>query len=391
MLEVGQKEINAVAKVIRSGRLFRHHEGSQCARFEQRYGEYLGTKHVHMCSSGTQALTAGLVGLGIGPGDEVIVPAHTYMATAIAVLSAGAIPVIVDIDESIALDPDALDDAIGPCTRAVIPVHMWGTVCDMRSIMRIARKRKLLVLEDACQCVGGGYEGRKVGTIGHAGAFSFNYFKNMTCGEGGAVVTKSGQASQRIRCAVDCCGFFWTGRRADEQPFAFNGARASEIEGALMNMQLDRIDGLLRRTRSQKKRVLKAVAKMADIVAPAHSLDHECGLTNIFNLPDAKSALKFAKQVGGGIAGQTGRHTFNEWDQILARRGSHHSALNPYTLPQNRKCRRTYPKTMCRTSLDILGRTVMVSNDPKRKADEVKALIARIESAAAAALKRPAK
>lgn len=384
MLEVGQKEIDAVAKVIRSGKLFRHNQDSQCARFEQRYSAYLGTKYVHLCASGTQALTAGLVGLGIGPGDEVIVPAHTYMATAIAVLSAGAIPVIVDVDASITMNPEALDDAIGPRTRAVIPVHMWGVVCNMRSIMRIARKRKLLVLEDACQCVGGGYERKKVGTIGHAGAYSFNYFKNMTCGEGGAVVTRSRQVSQRARCAIDSCGFYWTGRDSDAQPFASMGARGSEIEGAMMNAQLDRIDTLIRRMRSQKKRVITAMSKMSHLIAPSHSLDHECGLMNAFTLPDEASAERFAGETGGVIAGRTGRHTFNEWDQVLARRGAHHPALNPYTLPQNRKCRRTYPKSLCRASLDILGRTVMVQNDPKRNADDVKALIAKIRTAAEA-------
>ena len=139
--------------------------------------------------SGTYALTAAVIALGIGPGDEVLVPAHTYMATAMAVLAAGAIPVIVDVDESITIDPDAVDDAVGPRTRAVIPVHMWGAACAMDRIMEVAARHDLLVLEDTCQGIGGGYEGRKLGTIGHAGAFSFNYYKNITAGEGGAVCT----------------------------------------------------------------------------------------------------------------------------------------------------------------------------------------------------------
>src|SRR5947207_1738916 len=180
MYEAGQAEIDAIAKVIKSRKLFRYTEGSQCARFEQRWAKHLGVKFAHMTSSGTAALTAGLVGLGVGPGDEVLVPAHTYMATAVAVLAVGAIPVIVDINESITIDPHAVADAVGPRTRAVMPVHMWGVSCDMDAIMRIARKRKLLVLEDACQAVGGAYEGKMLGSIGHAGAFSFNYFKNIT-------------------------------------------------------------------------------------------------------------------------------------------------------------------------------------------------------------------
>jgi dTDP-4-amino-4,6-dideoxygalactose transaminase len=151
MLRFGNKEIQAVAAVARSGRLFRYQKGGQCGRFERRFSRYIGVPFVRMTSSGTVAIQAALAALGIGPGDEVIVPAHTYMATALAVLGVGAIPVIVDVDESITMDPSALDDAAGPRTRAVIPVHMWGLVCDMDAIMRVARRRKLLVVEDCAQ------------------------------------------------------------------------------------------------------------------------------------------------------------------------------------------------------------------------------------------------
>src|SRR6185503_1645984 len=189
MYRIGKPEIDAIAKVIESQKLFRYGKGSQCDLFEERYCKYLGVSGAYMTASGTAALTAALTAVHIGPGDEVIVPAHTYMATAVSVLAVGAIPVIVDIDASITLDPDAFEDAIGPQTRGVIPVHMWGQMCDMDAIMRISRKRKLAVVEDACQAVGGGYEGKKAGSIGNAGAFSFNYFKNMSCGEGGCVVS----------------------------------------------------------------------------------------------------------------------------------------------------------------------------------------------------------
>lgn len=235
MLRFGQKEIEAFTKVALSGKLFRYQQQGECGRFERRYGRHLGVKYVRMTSSGSTALAAALAGLGIGPGDEVIVPAHTYMATAVSVLAVGAIPVIVNIDESITLDPVALDDAVGPQTRAVIPVHMWGVVCEMDAIMTVARKRNLLVVEDACQCVGGGYNGRMAGAIGHAGAFSFNYFKNMTAGEGGAFVTNDEQAFKHGECMVDCCSFFWTGRQEEIRPFTAAGARASEFSGAIMN------------------------------------------------------------------------------------------------------------------------------------------------------------
>ena len=386
MLRVGQKEADAIAKVLMSGKIFRYHIGEQCARFERRYARYLGVKYVQMTSSGTTALTAALVGLGIGPGDEVIMPACTYMATAVSVLGAGAIPVIVDIDESITIDPAAVDAAVGPRTRAVIPVHMWGLSCDMGAIMRVARRRRLLVVEDACQSIGGGYRGRKLGSIGHAGGFSFNYYKNMTCGEGGAVVTRDAKAAERARCMIDCCNFYWNGRKAGQRPFISNGSRASELEGAMMNVQLDRLDGMIRALRRQKKRILRETAGTPLKPIRANSLDHECGSHVMYVLPTGPQADEFARLTGGTVAGKTGRHVYTEWDPIFARRGAHHRALDPFHLPANRRCRRNYTKSMCARSLDILSRTVMLGNHPDRKRGEVTARIRKIKSAAAAVL-----
>jgi dTDP-4-amino-4,6-dideoxygalactose transaminase len=177
MYKVGEEEIEAIARVIRDGTLFRYREDSECARFEARYAEVLGVAHFDMAASGTLALSAALIGLGIGPGDEVLVPAHTYMATATSVLAVGAIPVLVEIDDTLTLDPRELERAIGLRTRAVIPVHMWGTACAMDEVMDIAARRDLLVIEDACQGVGGGYEGRMMGSIGHAGCLFVQLFQ----------------------------------------------------------------------------------------------------------------------------------------------------------------------------------------------------------------------
>ncbi|NLF32666.1 MAG: DegT/DnrJ/EryC1/StrS family aminotransferase [Planctomycetes bacterium] len=387
MLEVGQKEIDAVAKVIRSGQMFRYHAGGQCERFEQRYAEMLGVRHVCMTSSGTTALTAAMVGLEIGPGDEVIVPSHTYMATAVAVLAAGAIPVLCDIDESITLDPAALAKAIGPRTRAVVPVHMWGVGCDMRAIRRVAKKHNLLIVEDACQAVGGDYRGKPLGTLGDAGAFSFNYFKNMTCGEGGAVATNSKAVMNRVRTMIDCCNAYWTGRKADVQPFVSNGSRASEIEGALLNVQLDRIGGLVSRLRKQKQRIAAASVKAGLTLTPVHNPEGECATQISYLFETPAQADRFAELAGGTVTGKTGRHTYTEWDAILARRGSHHPALDPFRLPANQKCRMEYGRDVCKASLDILARTVMIGLNPRAKAADVTAKIRRIAGAAQAVLR----
>jgi len=362
MYDAGDPEIDAIAQVIRDRKLFRYGgaSGGQCERFERRWAEHLGVPHCCQTSSGTAALTAALAGLGIGPGDEVIVPAHTYMATALAVLSVGAIPVIVDVDDTATIDPQAVEAALTDDVAAVIPVHMWGVPCDMDAIEAIARDRGLKVVEDACQAVGGSYRGRMLGGIGDAGAFSFNYYKNITCGEGGAVVAHDEAVFDRARCAVDPCAYYWNGRTPGAEPFAASGSRASEIEGAMLNAQLDRLPGFIDTLR-ERRRTLGDAAESAGLrVAPSHDADGDCG-ANLMLLTDAADeADALAQRVGGEVLLKTGRHTYHEWDPILQRRGGHHPAMDPFRLPQNRHLRSTYRPDMLPRSLDLLARGVRV-------------------------------
>ena len=385
MYTVGQEEIDAVAKVIKSGALFRYGIGSECDRFEERYARHLGAKHFALAASGSNALVAAMIGLGLGPGDEVLIPAHTYMATATSVLTVGAIPVIVDIDESLTIDPAAVEAAIRPSTRAVVPVHMWGAACNMAAIMALAERHNLVVIEDACQGVGGSYEGRKFGAIGHAGAFSFNYFKNMTCGEGGGVAASDDAVAERVRCAIDPCHFYWHGRSDSQQPFAGNGARASELEGAMLNVQLDRLDGMIAAMRAERKKILAGTASLHNLglrAAPMNSPEHDCAAQAMFTLPSAEAASRFVQIFPSVIAGKTGRHTYTEWDQVLMGAGAAHPAMNPYLMPANAECRRTYAKDMCARSLEILNRTVMVATHPAHSAQDTEDIIHNIGVAA---------
>src|SRR5665213_1801196 len=339
MYQVGQEEIDAVTRVIRANALFRYGVGHECERFESRYAEHLGLKHFALAASGSNALAAAMTAVGLGPGDEVIIPAHTYMATATSVLSVGAIPLIVDIDETITIDPKAIEAAIGPRTRAVVPVHMWGAACDMDAIMAIAERHDLIVIEDACQGVGGSYEGRKFGTIGHVGAFSFNYFKNMTCGEGGGVATSDDAVAERARCAIDPCHFYWHGRSDSQQPFAGNGARASELEGAMLNVQLDRLDGMIAAMRAERKKILAGTASLHNLglrAAPMNSPEHDCATQAMFTLPSAEAANRFVQIFPSVIAGKTGRHTYTEWDQVLTVSYTH---LRAHETGRNLVCR----------------------------------------------------
>lgn len=382
MYKIGQKEIDAIAEVLTSGKVFRYGIGGACTTFEERYAKFLNVKHVNMTSSGTTALTAALVSQNIGPGDEVLVPACTYIATAIAVLAVGAIPVVVDIDESLTMDPKAAEAAIGPHTKALIPVHMWGLPADMDAIMAVAKRHNLKVIEDACQCVGGGYKGRMVGGIGDSGAFSFNYYKNMTCGEGGAAVTNDDSAFNRISCMIDCCKFYWSGRESTDRLFVCAGSRASEIEGAIMNCQLDRIAPMITEMRNQKKRMISELADTKLVPIKANSLDWECGTHLGFLLPSDKEALAMQAALGCTIAGKTGRHVYTEWDPIIEKHGAPHPALNPYNLKENAECRKELTKDQCPASLRILNRTILIGTHPDRTPEQVTELIEKIRTAA---------
>ena len=387
MYEIGNQEVQAIKKIISKRKLFRYLENSECDFFEKNYAKYLSIKHTALASSGTAALTAALIGLKIGPGDEVLIPAHTYMATAMSVLSVGAIPIIVDIDESLTIDPKALEDACGPLTRAAIVVHMWGTTCNMNAIMKIAKKKNLFVIEDACQGVGGGYEKKMLGTIGHVGAFSFNYYKNMTSGEGGAVVSNNKEIIERAKCAIDPCHFYWQGRKNSLKPFAANGSRASEFMGALLNVQLKRLPGMIKKMRAERNKILSSTQNLSNMGikhSPLNSKNYDCGNYVFFKFNNTLDAENFTSIFPAPIAGKTGRHNYTEWDQILLKEGSFHQSLNPYKLSQNKKCRMNYSKNMCKSSLEILDKTIMIPTDPKNTKKDINNTIRNIKRAALA-------
>src|ERR1700733_12571441 len=204
--EIGEEEIALVTDALQSKNLFRYlkpAEQSYSARFENEFRDAVQVRHVLAVNSGTSALICGLVGLGVSSGDEVIVPAYTYVASAASVLAVRGIPVIAEIDESLTLDPADVEKKITPRTKAIIPVHMRGTPSRMDELMAIAKKHGLKVLEDCAQCNGGLYKGKPVGSLGDAGAFSLQQFKIITAGEGGAFVTNDKTAFDRGGCYHD--------------------------------------------------------------------------------------------------------------------------------------------------------------------------------------------
>ena len=245
-------ERKQVTDVIETGILMRYgfdgpRKGIWKAKeLEQEICTTFGTKHAQLVSSGTAAITTALSALGVGYGDEVIMPAFTFVASFEAILSVGAVPVLVDIDSSLTLSPAAVKAAITPKTKCVMPVHMCGSMADLDALHTICKEHHLILLEDACQSIGGTYKGKALGTIGHAGTFSFDFVKTITCGEGGVVMTNDVDVYTKADAYTDH-GHDHLGvdRGADLHPFLGYNFRISELHAAVGLAQIKKLDQFL--------------------------------------------------------------------------------------------------------------------------------------------------
>jgi dTDP-4-amino-4,6-dideoxygalactose transaminase len=251
-MELGAEEAAAVERVITSHNVFRYYgvgEGPHEADdFEREFAAYMGAKHALSVNAGSSALICGLVGSGVGPGDEVIVPAYTWNATPNAVIAARAVPVLAEVDESLTLDPDDVARKLTARTKAILPVHMRGAPADMSALSALAREHGLALIEDVCQSAGATFGGKRLGTFGDAGAFSLQFNKIITTGEGGVMITSRDDVYDLAIDVHDCAGSV---RRGIGLPrFAGWNFRASEIQCAVGRVQLARLDGLLERMRA---------------------------------------------------------------------------------------------------------------------------------------------
>jgi dTDP-4-amino-4,6-dideoxygalactose transaminase len=236
----GREEEQALLRTLHSGKWGKV-DGSEVKTFERRFAEAHGAKHGIAVVNGTVSLRIALLAAGAEAGDEVIVPPYTFFATASAVIEANATPVFVDIDPAtFNIDVAAIEAAVTKRTRAIIPVHLGGLPCDMDAIMAIAQRHGLVVIEDAAHAHGSSYKGRPVGAIGHMGSFSFQSSKNLTCGEGGIIVSNDDALAERCR-SIHNCGRVAGGPWYEHHEVSAN-YRLGEFAGAVLNCQLDRLD-----------------------------------------------------------------------------------------------------------------------------------------------------
>lgn len=254
--------------VLYSGIWGRKNKDTGSDKFDKSYAQLLGVNHCLAVNSGTSALFTILGALDIGPGDEVIMPVYTFIATYNVIVLHNALPVIVDIDpESFQIDPKKMEAAITKETKALLPVHIGGSPADLDAIMEISKRRKIPFVEDACQAPLAEWNGKKVGGFGIAGAFSFQASKNLTCGQGGAVTTNDKQFM------TACTGFHHQGTVVTDSPYAAGGTRGgnlrmTEFQGALLSAQMTRLEAQARK-RSENAAYLGKMLSEIPGMAPA--------------------------------------------------------------------------------------------------------------------------
>jgi len=301
---LGDEERAAVLEVLESRSLFRYygpHLLGKVAAFEQALSGLTDAVHAVATSSGTAALRTALAALGVGCGDEVIVPAFTFIATVNAVVVAGAVPVFAEVDDFLGLDAGDVVAKLSPRTAAVVAVHLENVACDLDPLLAETARAGIPLIEDAAQALGVSYRGRRVGSIGALGAFSLQLEKNVTSGEGGAVTTSDDRLYLRAARYQDQGGQFVTshmGERGGEldEPFVGENLRMTEIAGAIAGVQLQKLPGLLDRLRANRRRVADAIGKidgMCERTLP--DPDGEGGSSLTWFLPDAEVAACFVR------------------------------------------------------------------------------------------------
>ncbi|MEI6169204.1 MAG: DegT/DnrJ/EryC1/StrS family aminotransferase [bacterium] len=395
MYRSGQEEIDEVTKVLLSKQWFRVGDVKsghlqEVQQFEQEWAAKMGASYALLMSGGgTAGLVCALAGLGIGPGDEVIVPAYTWLATATSVLTVGAIPVLVEVDETLGLDPVELDRKIGPHTKAVIPVHMSGRPANLEAILAVAKKHGIKVVEDCCQMDGGSYKGRRVGTWGDAGVYSLNQFKIISAGgEGGCLVTDDRAVYERAIIYHDSGCVFRPNAGALQEPiFVAQQYRANEVMGAIARVQMGRLDGIIADLRRNRKTLAGSVAGMSKVaVAPSNDQDGDCGVMLTLQFKEESTARAFATApgVGGVVLIDHGKHVYTNWEPLREKRSFHHPDMNPFFFPKNQGLRADYSDTACPRTLEVLRRTVYVPVDPDWTGEQVNVKCDALKAAATA-------
>jgi len=374
-MRIGSEEEKAVLDVLRSKRLFRyygpHSGGSKVDEFEKAFSTYMGAMHAVAVNSGTASLVCGLAALQVGPGDEVIVPAYSWIALAGAVAAVGAVPILAEIDNSLTLAPADVEAKITSRTKAIVPVHMRGAPCQMNTLMELAKSHGLKIVEDVAQAIGGSFRGQRLGSIGDVGAFSFQFNKIITCGEGGSAITNDAELYQRIVMFHDVIGGL-RNKVPDDKIMNGLNFRMSELHGAIMLVQLRKLEGLLTEMRQRKAALRSAIEDKARCKGISfrtiHDADGDAAISLVFFAPDQQRASQIVAALNAEGANamvlyhpnHVDYHVYSHWTPVMERRTWSEDG-GPWKWHGGDV---RYSRDMCPKSLDLLSRAVHLDISP---------------------------
>jgi len=365
---IGEEEKKELLEVLESGYLFRYGSPDDPAfkakvyKLEQEVAKFAGVPYAVAVNSGTSALLVALCGLGIGPGDEVIVPGYTFIASMSSVIWARAVPILAEVDKSLTLDPADVRRRITPRTKAIMAVHMLGNPCRLDELKALAAEHKLALIEDCAQAFGAKYKGRAVGSIGDVGTYSFNVYKTITAGDGGMVVTRD-EALYRRFFGIHDQGHspLRTGIEVGKRPFVGLDFRLTEIQAAVLLAQLRKLGTIAERLHANKRRFKAAIAglphlEFREITDP----DGECATLLTVFLPTEQIARSLAKELGTKVVADSGWHVYSNMEHILEKRTVTAEGC-PFHCPLYKGPEPKYWKGMLPQTDALLARTINIS------------------------------
>ncbi|MDQ7785318.1 MAG: DegT/DnrJ/EryC1/StrS family aminotransferase [Desulfomonilaceae bacterium] len=391
---IGETEKDQVNEVLETGILFRYEfeearKGIYKVReFEEKFADYTGAVYAQAVTSGSAALKVALAALGVGPGAEVITQGFTFIATFEAIIEAGAVPIPAEIDETLNLDPKDFERKITDKTKAVIPVHMLGSPARIQEIIQIARQRDIKVIEDTAQALGAAVGGKKLGTWGDMGTFSFDFYKTITTGEGGMVITNDRSLHVRASEYADHGHDHnpEVGRALEERNFLGFNYRMNELQGAIGLAQLSKLDDMIQRQYENQQLIRETLESVGGIEmrhVPENGKDsytHVC-----FLLPDADKAAAFHKFITqAGVPAIHFKnnlwHFLGNWEHLIERKTAWPGPFPFSGEPYGGNA--VYSKDMLPRSIDIIGRLLAIPVSLQTDEDRIRTTVMTLQAAA---------
>jgi dTDP-4-amino-4,6-dideoxygalactose transaminase len=365
---IGDEEKKALLEVIESGYLYRYGDLSdpkfkaKVWNLEQDFAKKIGSKYSLAVTSGTTALLTAIWTLGIGPGDEVIVPGYTFIASITSIIFSRAIPVLAEIDETLTLDPKDVRKKITPRTKAIMLVHMLGNPGHLDEFTKIANKNNIFLIEDCAQALGGTFNGKYLGTFGKIGTFSLNVYKTITAGDGGMVVTDDEELYKRAFSIHDQ-GHLPLRQGVEQGKRTILGLnfRMNELTAAVAEAQLKKLDYIKNKLHENKQRLKKILSEIKEIEFRRVLDDQgDVGTLLTFFMPTIQSAERLANKIGCTTVAKSGWHVYNNMEHVLGKMTVTSEGC-PFTCPYYKGPEINYYKGMLPQTDDLLSRAINIS------------------------------